>query len=280
MRILVFGAGGMLGTDVVVAARGANHEVVALSRADLDVTDRDAVAAAVAEAAPAAVVNCAAFTNVDAAEEDEAEASRVNAEGARNVAEAAAVVGAAVLYPSTDYVFDGAKSEPYVESDAPRPLSAYGRSKFAGEHETAAANPRHYVVRSAWLFGTGGPNFVDTMLTIGSAQGQVLVVRDQIGSPTFTGHLASALVRVLDTHAFGLHHMAGAGECSWYELALEIFSQSGIDCRVLSCTTEELGRPAPRPPYSALGSELEGPIELPEWREGLRAYLAERAVTA
>jgi dTDP-4-dehydrorhamnose reductase len=280
MKILVFGAGGMLGRDVVRAAESANHEVVALPRAEMDITDARAVAACVGRAAPAAVVNCAAYTNVDGAEAEESEALRVNADGARNVASAAAEAGAVVLYLSTDYVFDGSKAEPYVESDEPRPLSAYGRSKLAGEAETVAANPRHYVVRSSWLFGTGGRNFVETMLSLAREQGRAVVVRDQVGSPTYTGHLAAGLVRLLDTSTFGLHHMAGAGQCSWYEFALEIFEQAGVECHVLSCTTEEFQRPAPRPAHAVLATEIDGAIQLPHWRDGLRSYLAERPVPA
>jgi dTDP-4-dehydrorhamnose reductase len=280
MKILVFGAGGMLGRDVVRAAESANHEVVAIPRAEVDITKPGAVAEAVEGGASSAVVNCAAYTDVDAAEAHEAEARRVNAEGAGNVAAAATAAGAAVVHPSTDYVFDGSKPEPYVESDEPRPLSAYGRSKLAGEAETVAANPQHYVVRSSWLFGTGGRNFVETMLSLAREQGRVVVVRDQVGSPTYTGHLAAGLVRLLDTSAFGLHHIAGAGQCSWYEFALEIFEQASVECQVLSCTTEEFPRPAPRPAHSVLATEIGGAIHLPHWRDGLRSYLAERPVPA
>jgi dTDP-4-dehydrorhamnose reductase len=280
MKVVVFGAGGMLGRDVVRAAEAANHEVAGFTRAEVDVADAEATANAVKEADAAAVVNCAAYTAVDVAEQHEAEALRANAEGAGNVAAAAAEVGAPVLHPSTDYVFDGSKPQAYVESDEPHPLSAYGRTKLAGEAAVAAANPRHHVVRSSWLFGTGGRNFVETMLSLAAEQGQVVVVRDQVGSPTYTGHLAAGLVRLPDWQVYGLRHMAGAGQCSWYEFALEIFEQAGVECHVLSCTTEEFPRPAPRPAHSVLATELDGAIELPHWREGLRSYLAERPVAA
>jgi dTDP-4-dehydrorhamnose reductase len=270
----------MLGHDVVRAAEFVNHEVVALERSDLDVTDRPAVIHTVLQERPAAVVNCAAFTDVDGAEDDLDGAMDTNAEAAANVATAAAEIGARVLYPSTDYVFDGYKDEPYVESDEPRPQSVYGQSKLAGEHETAAANPRHYIVRSAWLFGTSGRNFVETMLSLARDHGEVLVVRDQVGCPTYTAHLADALVRLLDTEAFGVHHLASQGECSWYEFAQEIFSQADVECRVMSCTTDEFGRPAPRPPYSVLGTERAEALYLPHWKEGLASYLAERSVAA
>jgi dTDP-4-dehydrorhamnose reductase len=268
----------MLGQDVVRAAEFVNHEVIALTHAELDVTDRAATRTVVRGVRPHAVVNCAAYTSVDGAEEARDEAMLVNDAAAGQVAAAAAEVGAAIVYPSTDYVFDGERREPYLESDPTKPLSVYGESKLAGEHATAAANPRHYVVRSSWLFGAHGPNFVETMLALGRESGQVVVVRDQVGCPTYTGHLADAVVRLLDREDFGLHHIAGGGECSWYEFALEIFSQAGIDCTTLSCATEEFPRPAKRPAYSVLGTEREYPIELPDWREGLRSYLAERTL--
>ena len=272
------GAGGMLGTDFVRAAAHWNHDVVGLTHADLDIGDAQALRRACAEHRPNVVVNCAAYTDVDGAEDDLVGASRVNVEGARLVAQAAAEVGASIVYPSTDYVFDGLKGEPYVESDATRPLSVYGQTKAAGEAETASANRRYYIVRSSWLFGTAGRNFVETMLALGRDQGDVVVVRDQVGCPTYTAHLADALVRLSETTAFGIHHIAGGGECSWYEFAQEIFRQAGLEVRMMSMTTEELSRPAPRPPYSVLATARTEAIHLPEWQEGLAAYLAERAV--
>jgi dTDP-4-dehydrorhamnose reductase len=280
VKILVTGGAGMLGSDVLRAAEFVNHEVVALARSDLDVTDRLAVVHTLLQERPDAVVNCGAYTDVDGAEDDLEGAMDVNAEGAANVATAAAEIGARVLYPSTDYVFDGSKSEPYVESDEPRPQSVYGQSKLAGEHETAEANPRHYIIRSAWLFGTSGRNFVETMLSLARDHGEVVVVRDQVGSPTYTAHLADALVRLLDTEAYGIHHLAGQGECSWYEFAQEIFSQADVGCHAMSCTADEFGRRAPRPAYSVLGTEREEALYLPHWKEGLASYLAERSVTA
>ena len=267
----------MLGTDFVRAAAYWNHEVVPLTHADLDVTDAEAVWQACARERPDVVVNCAAYTDVDGAEDDLEGASRINAEGARLVALGAAEVGASVVYPSTDYVFDGLKGEPYVESDATRPLSIYGQTKAAGEAETAAANQRYYIVRSSWLFGASGRNFVETMLALGADQGEVVVVRDQVGCPTYTAHLADALVRLIDTSAYGIHHIAAGGECSWYEFAQEIFRQAERDVRVMSMTTAELSRPAPRPPYSVLVTERREAIYLPEWQEGLASYLLERA---
>jgi dTDP-4-dehydrorhamnose reductase len=278
MKILVTGSAGMLGQDFVRAAEFVNHDVVGFARDDLDIVDSGAVERAFAAEHPDVVVNCAAYTDVDGAQDDLDSAMAVNADGARNVAAAAAAVGASVVYPSSDYVFDGSKSSPYVESDETRPLSVYAQSKLAGEHETAAANPRHWIVRSSWLFGVGGRNFVETMLTLGRELGEVIVVRDQVGCPTYTGHFADALVQLLDRNDHGIHHIAGGGECSWYEFAGEIFEQADVDCRVLSATTEEFPRPAPRPAYSVLGTEREYALYLPDWREGLASYLADRAI--
>jgi dTDP-4-dehydrorhamnose reductase len=260
VRTVVTGAGGMLGRDVARLSGG-----VALPRAELDVTDRAAVREAIGP--DDLVFNCAAWTDVDRAEAHEETATRINAEGARNVAEAAR----AVVYVSTDYVFDGRKGEPYVESDPVSPLSAYGRTKVEGELATAEVNQRHFIVRSSWLFGTGGRNFVETMLRLGP---EVRVVDDQVGCPTFTGHLAEALVRLGATDDYGLHHMAASGSCSWFEFAREIFALAGTDTRVSPCTTADFPRPAPRPAYSVLESERGH--RLPHWREGLEAYMGVR----
>jgi|SRR5215213_4794228 dTDP-4-dehydrorhamnose reductase len=261
MRTVVVGAGGMLGQDVARISPGA----VGYTHAQLDVTDRDAVGEAIGR--DDLVINCAAWTDVDRAEEHEHEALRINRDGARNVAEAAG----AVLYVSSDYVFDGAKREPYLESDPVNPLSAYGRTKLAGERATAEANPRHFIVRSSWLFGAAGKNFVETMLGLGP---EVRVVDDQVGSPTFTGHLAEALAALAQGDDYGIHHMAASGSCSWFEFAREIFARTGSDTVVQPCATSEFPRPAPRPAYSVLGSEHGH--RLPSWQDGLDAYLGVR----
>ena len=276
MKLLVTGAAGMLGRDVMLAAGNAGHDVVGFGRAELDITDAAALAKKFDLERPDVVINCAAWTDVDGAEAAEEAAFAVNGTGAGNVAAAAAQVGAGVVYVSSDYVFDGAKAAPYVESDQVAPLSAYGRTKLAGEEATVAANKRHFVVRSAWLFGIGGANFVETMLRLATDHGEVLVVRDQVGSPTYTWHLAYGIVRLIEGIEYGLHHMAASGQCSWYEFAREIFEQAKVECKVLSITTEEFGRPAPRPPFSALTSQREHAIRLPSWQDGLAGYLAQR----
>ena len=266
----------MLGRDLVRAAEFTNHEVVAAARLDADVTNRLALDRVMRRAQPDVVVNCAAYTDVDGAEGDPHAAMAVNADGARNVAAAAAERGAAVLYLSTDFVFDGRKGSPYVESDEPRPLSSYGTSKLAGEVDTAAVNPQHYIVRTSWLFGTSGRNFAATMLDLGEHQSQVVVVRDQVGAPTYTAHLAEGLVRLISTGAFGLYHMTAGGQCSWYDFAVAIFDRAGVDCSVLSTTSDELGRPAARPEYSVLATQYDDAIYLPDWTDGLDDYLRER----
>jgi dTDP-4-dehydrorhamnose reductase len=266
----------MLGRDVMLAAGNAGHDVVGFGRAELDITDPAGLAKKFDLERPDVVINCAAWTDVDGAETAEEAAFAVNGTGAGNIAAAAAAIGASVVYVSSDYIFDGVKAAPYVESDQPAPLSAYGRTKLAGEEATVAANKRHFVVRSAWLFGIGGPNFVETMLRLAASGNEVLVVRDQVGSPTYTWHLAYGIVRLIDGIEFGIHHMAAAGQCSWYEFAREIFEQAKVECKVLSITTEEFGRPAPRPPFSALTSQREHAIRLPSWQDGLAGYLAQR----
>jgi dTDP-4-dehydrorhamnose reductase len=280
MRLLITGAAGMLGRDVVEVATAAGHDVVGLARADLDITRGAEVRAAVSAAGPDAVINCAAWTDVDGAESDEEAATAVNGTGAGNVASAAARAGALVVHPSSDYVFDGTATDAYLESSATGPLSAYGRSKLAGERAVAQAAPRTAIVRSSWLFGAGGKNFVDTMLRLSGDRDEVTVVDDQVGCPTFTGHLATALVEVAERGLTGTMHVAGAGQCSWYDLAVAAFEASGAECEVHRGRTADLGRPAPRPAFSVLRSERDDAPVLPDWREGLREYLHAREVLA
>lgn len=276
MKILVTGAQGMLGRDVVALARGQRHDVVALDHAALDVTDARGVERRIEDARPDSVINCAAWTDVDGAEAREDEAASVNVEGASNVAAAAERVGAITVYPSTDYVFDGSKDGPYVEADRPAPLNAYGRTKLAGERATASANTGTFVVRTAWLFGPGGPNFVETMLRLASDSDSVNVVRDQVGCPTYTGHLAVGLLRLLEGSEHGVHHVASSGSCSRFELAEEIFRQASVSCEVVATTSKQVRRKAQRPANSALISTRQDPIELPAWQRGIGDYLKAR----
>jgi dTDP-4-dehydrorhamnose reductase len=277
MRMLVTGGAGMLGRAVVAAAARLGHDVGAPASAEVDITDARSVRDAVREVGPDAVVNCAAWTDVDGAEASEDAALAVNGAGAGNVAQAAAEVAARVVHVSTDYVFDGSKRTPWVESDPVGPLSAYGRTKLAGERAVAAA-AEHAIVRTAWLFGSGGTNFVETMLRLAAERDEVSVVTDQVGRPTWTGHLAPALVDLAARRGeVGMFHAAGDGHCSWHEFAVEIFDRARVTCRVVPVTSDRFPRPAARPAYSVLGTERDPGIRLPAWQDGLSAYLSRRA---
>jgi dTDP-4-dehydrorhamnose reductase len=278
MRIVLTGAAGMLGVDVCAAAAEAGFDVHGLPRAELDIADAGAVQAAISRLSPEVIVNCAAWTDVDGAESAYEDALAVNGTGAGFVAQAAAEAGAWLVHVSSDYVFDGSKSSPYLESDAVGPLSGYGRSKLAGEREvTAAAPDSHTIVRSSWLFGAGGHCFPKTILRIAGERDAITVVDDQVGCPTFTGHLAGALMELCSSRIPGVVHVAGGGECSWFDFASEIVSSADLDCEVQPGSTAAMERPAPRPAYSVLRTER-GPTvpELPPWRDGLAAFMAAR----
>ena len=276
MRVLITGAGGMLGQDLVAAATAAELEVVSRTRRELDIIDSKAVAAALSEISPDVVVNCAAWTDVDAAESEFASALAVNGAAAGALAGAVAAAGAWTIHISSDYVFDGAKREPYLESDATSPVSAYGRSKLAGEEEVAQGAPgAHTIVRSSWLFGRHGPCFPATILRLAAERRQLDVVDDQVGSPTFTGHLVQALVALAGDRRRGIVHVAGGGSCSWFQFARQIVERAGVDCQVRPVPTSQMPRPAHRPAFSVLGTERGAP-ELADWRAGLEEFLAQR----
>jgi dTDP-4-dehydrorhamnose reductase len=255
-QVVITGAGGQLGRALVETF--ADLEPIALAREDWDV--REPYPAGLPR--PDLVLHAAAWTNVDGAEEHRDEAFAVNAEGTRNVA----ALGAPVVYFSSDYVFDGGKREPYLESDEPNPLSAYGASKLAGERQVREG----WIVRSSWLFGATGHNFVRTMLRLGTERDELAVVDDQRGSPTYVGHLAEATRELIDL-PHGTWHVAADGDCTWADFAEEIFGEADLTCEVRRISSAEYGAPAPRPRYSVLRSERDGVPTLPHWREGLRA---------
>ena len=264
-RVLITGAGGQLGHALEQAF--ADDDVTALTRAEWDV--REPPGNSLRQGGFDLVLHTAAWTDVDGAEADPQGAAAVNVAG---VAHAAALKAPLVTF-STDYVFDGRKRSPYIESDGPNPASAYGRTKLHGE---AAAGNGAWIVRTSWLFGPTGNNFVRTMLRLGEGRDEVDVVDDQRGCPTFAGHLADAVGELVDDDLpKGLWHVAAGGDCTWAEFAEAIFEDAGIECRVRRVSTAELGRPAPRPAYSVLRSERTGAPLLPHWRDGLRACLAE-----
>jgi len=271
----VTGAAGMLGRDLV-AHLAPRHEVTAVDL-DVDVTDAGAVRACARETRPEAVFHLAAWTDVDGAEAHEEAAAAVNATGTANVADASAALGAALVLPSTDYVFDGCAGRAYAEDDEPAPLGAYGRTKLAGERAALARHPGGArVARTAWLYGAAGRNFVDTMRRLGAEREEVAVVDDQEGSPTWTRDLAPALEALLDLPP-GVYHTAGAGSVTWAGLAEAVFAEAGIACAVRRVTTAELGRPAPRPAFAPLASTRAGAPRLRPWREALRDYIMETA---
>jgi dTDP-4-dehydrorhamnose reductase len=279
----------MLGHDVMRAGERSGHELVLVDLPELDITDPLAVDALIDRVygepgSLDAVVNCAAWSDVDGAESKAELAHAVNADGAGNLARAAARIDVPLLHISTDYVFDGVapldadgRPRPYVESDPTGPHSVYGSTKLDGERQVLAASPRHTVVRTAWLYGIDGPNFVETMLRLAGERDVVQVVTDQVGSPTWSGHLAPAVLGLLEREVSGLAHMTGAGEVSRNAFAQEIFRQAEVDCAVEPASSEQMARPAPRPAWSALASERDDVLPMPDWREGLAGYLAARA---
>lgn len=270
MRFVVVGASGMLGQDLVTLAQRSFEDVVALDRAEVDITDPDATLAGLAGAD--VVVNCAAYTAVDPAEQDEATAFTVNAVGAANVARAARAHGARVVYVSTDYVFDGAAGEPYAEDAPLAPRSAYGRTKAAGEWATRAEAPDHLVVRTAWLYGARGACFPKTIARLAAERGGLDVIDDQVGQPTWTVDLADLVLRLLSADApAGTYHGTSSGRTSWHGFAQAAVATAGMDPEIVRPTTsEKFVRPAPRPAFSVLGHgalEAAGVEPIGDWAE-------------
>ena len=272
---MITGAGGMVGTDLHAELAGRGEEVAALSRTDLDITDSRAVNAAAESHAPAIIVNCAAYTKVDQAETDEHAANAINGSSVELLAAAANRVGALLVQISTDFVFDGAKTTPYEVTDPTHPLSAYGRSKLLGEIAATHAE-RHLIVRTSWLFGVHGNNFVEAIRGQIRKGNPLRVVSDQRGKPTYTPHLARAIIRLALADARGVFHYADDDECSWYDFAVAIAGSYPIK----PVTSDEFVRPAKRPAYSVLSTEryqrVTG-VAPDSWREGLAEYLEQRA---
>lgn len=278
MKILITGANGMLGQDVARAFRGAGHQVTQTDLPEVDITDPASCAAAVA--GHDWVVNTAAYTAVDDAESNEGLAFLVNAVGPAVLARATRAAGARMVHVSTDYVFAGDASSPYAEDAPLAPRSAYGRTKAAGEWAVRAECPEAVIVRTAWLYGPGGPNFVKTMARLAGERETVSVVDDQRGQPTATADLARYITEVVATGApAGVYHGTCEGETTWFGLTRAIFEDLGLDpARVLPTTSDAFVRPAPRPAYSVLGHDRTdevGVARLPHWRDALRATINE-----
>ena len=281
-RYLITGAAGMLGQDLQQALAG--RDVTALSRADLDITHQDAVTAAVA--GHDVVVNAAAYTKVDDAESHEDDAAAVNAQGPAVLATAAVAAGARIVHVSTDYVFDGNGTSPYREDEPTDPIGAYGRTKAAGEAAVRRIAPdSSMIVRAAWLYGAGGPNFAKTMIRLAGSHETVSVVTDQVGQPTWTGDLARQIVAMLDAEVpAGIYHGTNGGQASWYDFTRAIFTEVDLDPeRVLPTDSSAFVRPAPRPAYSVLGHDAWARVGVPamrDWREALHAAAEAGVLTA
>lgn len=274
-KILVTGAAGMLGSKMMSVMQ-EQFTVVGVRHAEMDITDPAVVKKVIGVERPDAVINCAAYTRVDDCETDHREAFSVNADGPRNLADACRDHGARLVHISTDYIFDGTKSEPYIEEDVPNPLNVYGRSKLDGEKNIRRCLEDHLIVRTSWLYGENGANFVNTILRLASERDELRIVNDQHGCPTYTTDLALAIKALLERDARGTYHVANAGICSWYEFACEILKAKGINTPVVPISTAEFPRPAKRPAWSVLGtnkySDATGNVVRP-WKEALKVYL-------
>ena len=283
MKILIFGIQGQLGRDLETIL--SDHEIIPMLFEAVDITDRPAVEKAVVAAKPDWVVNSAAKTHVDRCETEEASAFEVNALGARFAALAAAEAGARLIHVSTDYVFDGSKGKPYVETDEPRPINVYGASKFAGELLVRAACPQHFILRTSGLYGVHecwgkGTNFVETMLKLAATKDELQVVNDEILTPTYTEDLADQIrVLINDPPVFGIYHATNEGSCSWFDFASEIFARSGVSVSLSPIPSSQWPAPARRPANSTLeNSALKkaGLNRFPDWRDALERYMAKR----
>ncbi|WP_430477058.1 dTDP-4-dehydrorhamnose reductase [Bacillus cereus] len=276
MKVLVTGAKGQLGQDVVKLLEEQAWEVFGFGREELNITDEKQVNEKILLIQPDIIIHTAAYTQVDQAESDEETAFKVNAEGTKYLAQAAEAVGARFCYVSTDYVFDGTKNEPYKADDQTNPQTIYGKSKLVGERYTQEYCSKSYIVRTSWVFGLYGNNFVKTMLRLAEEKKELGVVHDQVGSPTYTTDLARFIINLVQTDKYGVYHGSNSGVCSWYEFAKEIFEQSNIEIVVNPLTTEDFPRPAARPKYSVLDKgmiEQNGFESFQDWKKALKDFL-------
>ncbi|MBT2763300.1 dTDP-4-dehydrorhamnose reductase [Paenibacillus sp. ISL-20] len=282
MKVLITGAQGQLGQDMARIFSRAGHEVFSYGREELNITDLDHSLHVVSTCRPDWVIHCAAYTAVDAAQTDVEGAYLVNAIGTRNMALAAEKIDAKIVFVSTDYVYSGTTERPYIEYDSPDPQSVYGKSKLAGEQMVQSFCSRWFIVRTSWLFGLNGNNFVKTMLRLGQEKPKLQVVNDQKGSPTYTVDLARFLLSIISTEKYGIYHASNSGSCTWYEFTGAIFEEAreqlGLDitAELQPCTTAEFPRPAPRPANSVmdhLAIRLNQLEDLPHWRDGLKQFM-------
>lgn len=279
MRVLVTGAKGQLGTDLMNELKKQGLEGIGVDIDEMDITDADACMRVISAADADAVIHCAAYTAVDAAEDNVALCRRINGEGTRNVALACKAADVKMMYISTDYVFDGKGTRPWEPDDHRDPLNVYGQTKYEGELAIEELLERYFTVRIAWVFGVAGKNFIKTMLRLGKERGAVSVVDDQVGSPTYTYDLARLLVDMIQTDRYGRYHATNEGECSWYDFAVEIFRQAGMeDVKVTPVSSSEFAAKAVRPENSRMSKEKlsdNGFVRLPSWQDALGRFLQE-----
>jgi len=278
MKILVTGYSGQLGYDVVREGKGRGYEIYGTSSRDLDITDKESVFIHVEASKPDVIIHCAAYTAVDKAEDDQERCHEVNVMGTKNLAEVAKAVNAKFVYISTDYVFDGEGNEPFTEMDKPNPVGYYGVTKLEGEKIVQSVLDKWFIIRISWVFGMNGNNFIKTMLKLSESRGELNVVGDQFGSPTYTFDLSRLLIDIIETERYGIYHASNEGFCSWAEFAKEIFKQSGRQVKVHAISTEEYPTRAVRPKNSRMSKQKltdNGFKNLPTWQDALARYLAE-----
>ncbi|MFM9276984.1 dTDP-4-dehydrorhamnose reductase [Paenibacillus jiagnxiensis] len=275
-KIIVTGANGQLGVDMVEHLKSRGHLVYGYGRQELDITNHKQVNNIIHDIRPEVIVHCGAYTKVDLAEAEPEQAYLVNGYGTRNVAVAAEVINAKLVYLSTDYVFNGEAEAPYDEFEKIEPINVYGRSKRMGESFVERLHSKHFIVRTSWVYGEHGSNFVKTMIKLGLVKKSVSVVNDQIGCPTYTKDLAESIGRLFITNKYGTYHISNSGHCSWYEFAKAVFRLTGIEADVIPVTSEQFVRPAKRPKYSVfnhMALKLNGFPMLRHWEDGLNDFL-------
>lgn len=276
MKVFVTGVKGQLGFDVVNELKKRGHEAVGVDIDEMDITDKDSVNRVIQAAAPDAVIHCAAYTAVDAAEDNEELCRNVNAKGTEYIAKVCRELDIRMMYISTDYVFNGQGTRPWEPDDEREPLNVYGQTKYEGELAVEENLTKYFIVRIAWVFGVNGKNFIKTMLNLGKTHDKLTVVADQTGSPTYTYDLARLLVDMIETEKYGRYHATNEGECTWYEFACEIFRQAGMDVNVEPVSSDQYPAKAKRPSNSRMNKdrlEENGFLPLPSWKDALNRYL-------
>ena len=278
MKVLVTGVKGQLGYDVVNELEKRGHIAIGTDIEEMDITDKESVTSVIKENAPDAVIHCAAYTAVDAAEDNEVLCRKINADGTQNIADVCKELDSKMIYISTDYVFDGEGERPWEPEDERTPLNVYGQTKYEGELAVQNTLDKYFIVRIAWVFGVNGKNFIKTMLNLGKTRDSLTVVNDQFGSPTYTYDLAKLLVDMVETEKYGIYHATNEGICTWYEFACEIFKQAGMNVKVSPVSASEYPAKAKRPSNSRMSKEKltnNGFEKLPTWQDALSRYLKE-----